>query len=341
MSDAGAVGRARKRRRPWHKLPGRVKRKFLFRAFGVAVAVLAVGLLVRYATQVDWDGVMRSLRRYQAPELALALGFVALSHLAYGAYDLIGRAYTNHKLPRGLTYAVALVGYAFNLSVGSMIGGAASRFRMYTRLGLATPTVARILALTVATNWLGYTLLAGAAFVAQVPPTPEDWTVGRRALQAIGVLLLGVAFAYLMLCAYAVRRSYTIRTHTLILPKVQLALWQFALGLCNWAAVGAVLYVLFDAQVPYLTVLGVLFLGVVATLVVRVPAGIGPLDAVFLALLTRQLPHTEVIAALLAYRAVYYLVPLALASIGYAIGEISRRGAAPVAAPKPRAVQHG
>ena len=83
---------------------------------------------------------------------------------------------------------------------------------------------------------------------------------------------------------------------------------------------------MFDAQVPYLTVLGVLFLGVAATIVVRVPAGIGPLDAVFLALLTRQLPHTEVIAALLAYRAVYYLVPLVLALPGYLL--IERHAAA-------------
>ena len=321
MSDAGALGRARERRRPWRALPGRVKRKFLFRALGVAVAALVLALLVRYATQVDWDGVLHSLRRYEAHELALAFGFVVLSHLCYGAYDLVGRAYTKHKLPRGLTYAVAVVGYAFNLNLGAVLGGALLRFRMYTRLGLAKPTVARILALTVATNWLGYTLLAGAAFVAQVTPEPEGWTTGRRALQAIGVLLLGVAFAYLMLCAYAVRRSYTFRTHTLILPKVQLALVQFSLGLCNWAAIGAVLYVLFDAQVPYVTVLGVLFLGVVATLIVRVPAGIGPLDAVFLALLTRQLPHTEVIAALLAYRAIYYLVPLVLAIPGYLLIE--------------------
>jgi uncharacterized membrane protein YbhN (UPF0104 family) len=48
-----------------------------------------------------------------------------------------------------------------------------------------------------------------------------------------------------------------------------------------------------------------------------------------------------VLAALLSYRAVYYLVPLALASIGYAVGEVSRRGATEPVAPKRRAAQHG
>ncbi len=38
------------------------------------------------------------------------------------------------------------------------------------------------------------------------------------------------------------------------------------------------------------------------------------LEAVFIALLGRQLPHGEILAALLAYRVIYYLVPLGLAT---------------------------
>jgi hypothetical protein len=78
----------------------------------------------------------------------------------------------------------------------------------------------------------------------------------------------------------------------------------------------------------------------VAGVVTHVPAGLGVLEAVFVACLS-DVGTPIVLAALLSYRAVYYLVPLALASIGYAIGEISRRGATPAAPPKRRAAQHG
>ena len=321
MSGAVAQGDARHARgRGWHALPPRSKRRFLLRAAGVAIAVAVVAFLCYYATTIDWDGVFQALRRYQPAELAIALGFAVLSHLAYGAFDLVGRAYTKHKLSRRMSFAVGLVGYAFSLNIGAMVGGAVSRLRLYTRLGLGKGTVAKIVTLSIATNWLAWMLLAGAVFVAQAEPAAEGWVIGRRALQAIGVLLLGLAFAYVMLCAYSTRRSFTVRAHTLILPSVRLAIVQFALGLVNWLAIGAVLYVLFDGHVPYLTLLGVLFLAVVATLIVRVPAGIGPFDAVFLALLAAH-PRSIVIAALLAYRAVYYLVPLAIAVPGYLLIE--------------------
>ena len=83
-------------------------------------------------------------------------------------------------------------------------------------------------------------------------------------------------------------------------------------------------------------VVGVLLLAAVAGVVTHVPAGLGVLEAVFVACLS-DVGTTTVLAALLSYRAVYYLVPLALASIGYAVGEVSRRSATPIAAPKRRA----
>jgi uncharacterized membrane protein YbhN (UPF0104 family) len=59
--------------------------------------------------------------------------------------------------------------------------------------------------------------------------------------------------------------------------------------------------------------------------VTHVPAGLGVIEAVFMACLGGTLPAPTVLAALLSYRAVYYLVPLALAAIGYALAEFSAR----------------
>ena len=79
--------------------------------------------------------------------------------------------------------------------------------------------------------------------------------------------------------------------------------------------------------------------GTVAGVVTHVPAGLGVLEAVFVACLADVATPT-VLAALLSYRAVYYLVPLALASIGYAAGEVSRRSGEVQSATRRRATQH-
>jgi glycosyltransferase 2 family protein len=68
-------------------------------------------------------------------------------------------------------------------------------------------------------------------------------------------------------------------------------------------------------------------LAAVAGVATHVPAGLGVIEAVFVACLGAELGSTRVLAALLSYRAVYYLVPLALALLGYAFAEASvRRG---------------
>jgi uncharacterized membrane protein YbhN (UPF0104 family) len=54
-----------------------------------------------------------------------------------------------------------------------------------------------------------------------------------------------------------------------------------------------------------------------ATAVVHIPAGVGVLEGIFVALFGQQLPVDKLLAALLVYRAVYYLAPLSIAALTY------------------------
>jgi uncharacterized membrane protein YbhN (UPF0104 family) len=248
-----------------------------------------------------------------------------VSYLLYGSYDLLGRAYTKHAASVGATLAVAMTGLALNLNLGSMIGAVAARFRLYTRLGVSKAAIARILALSVATNWFGHMMSAGLVFASGRIALPESWAIDGRVLQVIGVLLLGASATYLALCAWSVRRSFTVRAHTLILPSFRMALLQLALAMANWAAMATIVWVLLDYRVAFPTVLGVFLLASVAALITHIPAGLGALEAVFLALLSPPLTRGAVIAALLTYRAVYYLLPLAFALVTYFVIEVKGR----------------
>jgi len=66
----------------------------------------------------------------------------------------------------------------------------------------------------------------------------------------------------------------------------------------------------------------VLLVSSIAGVIVHIPAGIGVLEAVFIAMLSgEEISRGAIIAALLAYRALYYFLPLLLATIGYLILE--------------------
>jgi glycosyltransferase 2 family protein len=65
----------------------------------------------------------------------------------------------------------------------------------------------------------------------------------------------------------------------------------------------------------------VLLLAAVAGVITHVPAGLGVLEAVFVALLSHKMPQPAILAALVAYRVVYYLAPLCIAAVVYLVME--------------------
>ena len=71
--------------------------------------------------------------------------------------------------------------------------------------------------------------------------------------------------------------------------------------------------------------LTVLLIGAIAGVVAHVPAGLGVFEFVFVALLSHVVSEGRLIAALLGYRAIYYIVPLMVASLLYLAMEMNAK----------------
>lgn len=282
---------------------------------GLTLAFFAVvGWLVwRQARTIDWHEVRDAIAAMPWPVLATALAIGAASHLLYSSFDLLGRRLTGHRVPVPLTMATTFVSYAFNLNFGSLVGGLAFRFRLYARLGLDSARIARIVALSMLTNWSGYLVLMGGLCLLQPFEIPEGWRFAGRSLQPLGAALLAVAGAYVLANFVVKRRELRWRGHVLPLPGGRLALLQLAASCANWMLMGAMVWTLLGGRVDYPTVLGVLLVAAIAGVLTHVPAGLGVLEAVFVALLADRIAPGEVLAALLVYRGLYYLLPLAIA----------------------------
>jgi uncharacterized membrane protein YbhN (UPF0104 family) len=99
-------------------------------------------------------------------------------------------------------------------------------------------------------------------------------------------------------------------------------------GPLNFACVAACLHQALAsvADTPYLAVASVYVIANVTSLISHVPGGLGVIESVVMFLL----PGINLIGALLVFRFVYFLVPLALGSIVFAVTEIvfRRRDAA-------------
>lgn len=299
---------------------------------GLTLAFFAVLIYLawRYAHTIAWQDVQQALADTPAPALLAAGVMTAISHAIYSCFDLLGRAYTRHRLRAVQVLGITFISYAFNLTLGSLVGGIGLRLRLYTRLGLSALTVTRVFIFSIVTNWFGFLVLAGAVFALAPPPVGTGWS--SPALRALGLGLLTLAGGYAALCLRTRRRRLRLFRYAFRLPRPRLVALQLALSCAHWASTGAVLYVLLQAKLDYLSVLGVLLVAAVAGVLTHIPAGLGVLEAVFLTLLSDAVPAHVLLAALLAYRAIYYLAPFLLAAALYAViearGRVRLRGAA-------------
>lgn len=278
-------------------------------------------LLFSLVRNMDWQAVIETLRGYSPALVMMGLGITAASFAVFSSYDLLGKFYTGHELPIKEVLPLAFVCYAFNLNLGAWVGGIALRYRLYTKFGLKVATVTRVLSVSLTTNWLGYMLLAGTLFTLRLIELPEHWQVGTLGLQFIGAGLLLVCLFYLLACRYSRRRTWQWWGHEIVLPSLRLALLQMLLGAANWSLMAALVYLLLPQGVFYPTILGILLVSSIAGVVTHIPAGLGVLEAVFIALLQHQVSTSEIIAALIGYRALYFLFPLGLACMVYLLLE--------------------
>ncbi|MGY5957772.1 YbhN family protein [Kosakonia sp. BK9b] len=296
----------------------RLAKKVLTVLFFIAVVVL----LVLYARKVDWGDVWTVISDYNRTALLSAVALVIISYLIYGCYDLMGRAYCGHKLAKRQVMLVSFICYAFNLTLSTWVGGIGMRYRLYSRLGLPGSTITRIFSLSITTNWLGYILLGGLIFTFGVVQLPAHWYIDERTLRIVGIILLLLIALYMWGCAFAKRRHVTVKGHKLVLPSWRFAIVQLVVSSANWIVMGAIIWLLMGMKADFFFVLGVLLVSSIAGVIVHIPAGIGVLEAVFLALLAGEhVSQGIIIAALLAYRVLYYFLPLLLALICYLLLE--------------------
>lgn len=287
--------------------------------------IAVASLLVLNARTVDWHAVFQAMRGYGAGPLALVCALSAIAYLVYALFDALAKRYVGHDVGTATSMTISFVSYAFNMSLGALVGSVGFRYRLYSRFGLGAEAITRIVTLGLITNWIGYMLLAGIVFGAGLVQLPEGWHVGSQALRLGGIGSLVIALAWIGACCFARRRSWTVKGHQIVLPGPVMTLAQLALSIVNWTAMAAIPWVLLDGRLDALDALGIFLVGGIAGVVAHVPAGLGVTEAVYLAMLGSHIGRSELLAALLTFRAVFYLIPLAVGVAVYAGLEV--RGA--------------
>ena len=183
-------------------------------------------LLVRYARNVDWDDVSRTpCSTLPRPALLAAIGLALPPATSlYSCFDLLGRRYTGHDLAKRKVMAVNFISYAFNLNLGSLVGGVAFRYRLYSRLGLDNGEITRILVDEHADQLAGLHVAGRRCSSCIRWQLPPSWKHGQRR-PAMAGRRPGRWWRWPTSWPACARASaaWTIRGHELILPPLRMA----------------------------------------------------------------------------------------------------------------------
>lgn len=283
----------------------------------VALLTFAGWLTSRQLRDLNWADVSAASAEFSGTTIAIALLCALIGYIAVSQYDVVGRFYTGHKLAVRRVMAISFIGFTFSLNIGAFIGGMGFRYRLYSNADLSAATITKIIGLSVLGNWSGYVLLAGLLFTFAPPHLPPSWNASTALLQGLGALLLVISATYIGLCWRYAGRSRDFGRITLTVPSIGIAAIQFALSVVSWCANATILYILLPDAVSWNLVLSALVTGSLAAILAHVPGGLGVIELVFLTLLGHLAPESAIVAALLGYRCVYYLLPLLLALLMY------------------------
>lgn len=270
--------------------------------------------------------VWNSLTAISLSHLWLAVGLTGLNYLMLTGYDVLALYYIRHPLPYRKTAMVAIISYGISNSVGlALLSGSAIRYRFYRSWGLSKLQIAQIVAFCNWSFWLGLFAVGGFVFMIEPVAVPNLLHLPFQSVHPIGILFLGILFTYLLTTVFA-QKSLRIGKWKLPHLPLNLCLAQIAVTSCDWLLAAGVLYFLLPTSIPlsYPGFFGIYLLAQIAGIISNVPGGLGVFETVMLLLLSPPIPSARLFGALLAYRSIYYFLPLIVSVLLLSFQEIKQ-----------------
>ena len=288
----------------------------------IPIVMLPLGLWLGYRAfhKYSWSEIAASVTLIPISNLALAAICTAGSYLCLSGFDTLAVRYVGRSLPYRHIFLTSFVSLSISHTIGlSPLSSGALRYRFYSGFGLSSVDVGKIILFCAVTVGLGLMSLGSLALILK-----PDLSFGLLGLTPAvardgSLFCLALVSAYVLL-AWKLRQPLSLRGHKFCLPTAGIAVAQVIVGTANFAFVAAALQALLASSAAYPETVAAYVLGNAAALLTHIPGGLG----VFEFVITSLVAHGNVIGALIAFRLMYFLVPLLLGSILLAATELVR-----------------
>jgi phosphatidylglycerol lysyltransferase len=284
-----------------------------------AVFLLALWALHAEMSEVRLAEFAASLEAISFVQIAAAIGLTVVSYGLIANVDWLALRYTPARLPWRRAALSSVAAYAIaNVAGFGAFSANAVRLRLYSAWGLDAPIVATVAVVSSCATYLGATAATGTGLLLGAPLVSRLFGPSTNGLMAVGAGLLALVFAV----AWAAGRGpEELRVARAVVrrPPRRWPFAQIAVAATDWFATASVLWVLLppDSRPEFIAFAPAFVIASVAGAASGLPAGIGAFDA---AIVFAAPPGAEegYAAALIVYRLIFYLGPLAFAASGLA-----------------------
>lgn len=293
---------------------------------GAVMAAIAAFVIHEISGQIHLDDITAAVAATSSDAICRALLFTALSFAAMALYDVMAvRGIAPGRVSPRLAAFAGLIGYGISNAIGfHVLVGGTVRYRIYQAAGLDATEVGRIVGITALTFSAGLLTIICLGVLADPNGVPFLRLLSPADDRILAILvLMGMAGAIAWLAGG--QREINVLRWRFPLPSARNAVAQIAIGAIDIGAAAAALYVLLPADVaPGFAVFLIVFVAAItAGVVSHAPGGLGVMEATILLGLGAG-TRPDVLAALVVFRLVYYILPLSLASGALLMFEINR-----------------
>ena len=283
----------------------------------VAIITVAVVVLVHMLRGIDINEVIAAVKATEQRDVAAAAVFVAGGYFTLTFYDWFAlRTIGRKEVPYRIAALSGFTSYSIGHNIGATVfTGGAVRYRIYSAYGLDAIEVAKICFVAGLTFWLGNATVLGlglaytpqaAGWIDQLP----DW-----ANRCIAGAMLTVLASYL-LWVWSAPREIGRGEWKVNLPSGPSTLLQICIGILDLGCCALAMYMLLpnEPNIGFVTLAVVFVSATLLGFASHAPGGLGVFDAAMLVALW-QFDKESVLAGLLLFRVLYYLVPFVFALI--------------------------
>ena len=294
---------------------------------------LAIKTLYTITHTIKLSEILAAIEQIPNTNIFLALLVVAFGYLVLTLYDSIALKHMHIELPFRKVAFTSFTAYAIGHTIGlAILSASGVRFRMYGVNKIKPESIANVVWLVSMAFTFGITTLVSLSLalhpeatvtmmgqldmqLSEVSIDVPNFLHNQAIIRSIGISLFAIVVG-LVAWSGNKGRHIQIRGWRFDLPPAAILIKQIIISIIDLASVAFVLYLLLPhgTGVGYFTVFSAFIQSMILAILSHVPGGLGVFELTMIASLP-SVDKTYLLAVLLVFRLLYYLLPFFLAVI--------------------------